>query len=75
MLTEKAEKLVYIYWNTRILHQLGRFISVKDLQGNIVTINNIETNNVHLDNRELVLENNEIFEDNFTNRLLNIFDD
>ncbi|CAG8595877.1 9360_t:CDS:2, partial [Scutellospora calospora] len=74
MLTEKAEKLVFIYWNIRILHQLKRSILVRDIhvaeKTCSVTLNNQEQSGD--------LDNNDINEDNFTNfsnRLLNMLND
>ncbi|CAG8798715.1 26141_t:CDS:2 [Dentiscutata erythropus] len=71
MLTQKADKLVYIYWNTRILRRLGRS----------VLINNSQEISVNSDNQELDInvddDKNEELNGNFTdfsNWLLNTFD-
>ncbi|CAG8681094.1 14443_t:CDS:2 [Dentiscutata erythropus] len=67
MLTQKADKLVYIYWNTRILRRLGRS----------VLINNSQEISVNSDNQELdINENEELNKDftDFSNWLLNTFD-
>ncbi|CAG8632552.1 17357_t:CDS:2 [Dentiscutata erythropus] len=51
MLTQKAEKLVYIYWNTRILCKLGKPISVKNLQETCLN-NQEEKSQSIVDNKE-----------------------
>ncbi|CAG8657086.1 15683_t:CDS:1, partial [Racocetra fulgida] len=71
MLTQKADKLVYIYWNTRILRQLGRSILINNLQEISVNSDNQELD-INVDNDENE-ELNENFTD-FSNWLLNTFD-
>ncbi|CAG8758257.1 25788_t:CDS:2, partial [Dentiscutata erythropus] len=68
---KSANKLVYIYWNTQILRQLGRS----------VLINNPQETSVNSDNQELDInvdndENEELNKNfiNFSNWLLNTFD-
>ncbi|CAG8570052.1 10591_t:CDS:2, partial [Scutellospora calospora] len=67
----EPDKLVYIYWNTQILYQLGRS----------VLINNLQEISVNSDNQELDInmddDENEELNGNFTdfsNWHLNIFD-
>ncbi|CAG8750458.1 17451_t:CDS:1, partial [Dentiscutata heterogama] len=57
MLTQKAEKLVYIFRNNRILYKLGRSILVKDQktilnnQESIILDNEKESQSI-IDNKE-----------------------
>ena len=44
LINDRAEKLVYIYWNLQILRELNVPLTIEELVKNRVTIENLEEN-------------------------------